>query len=255
MMTLDALDLRSAHSALLRGLRLSSSAGELVGEPNRVHVLPSPLGESLPDGGFPQGGVVELTSPANLGQGVSVALAACAAAQTDARLQGGESSLCAWLDPNATLYAPAVEASGVVLDRLLVVRPPLAQLASCAVRIAASRAFALIVVDLGGVPGTGAAASLASWANVVRRLALAIEGAPTTVLLLTSADEPRAVTLPVCLRLELEARRGASLSIRVTKDRRGRLSGPRQIAWTRPWYEALKKTAAATPVSGRGARP
>ena len=32
-------------------------------------------------GGFPRGGVVELVSPANLGRGVSVALAACAASQ------------------------------------------------------------------------------------------------------------------------------------------------------------------------------
>lgn len=60
-------------------------------------------------------------------------------------------------------------------------------------------------------------------AVVVRKLALAAEESGTTSLLLTSALASRSVPWPVALRIEVE-RRPDALGIRVTKDRRGRVS-------------------------------
>src|SRR6185436_15685048 len=79
-----------------------------------------PLASALPDEGFPRGGVVELASPANLGHGLGIALAACAASQEASVQDGGEMAWCAFLDPDHTLFGPAVQASGIALDRLLV---------------------------------------------------------------------------------------------------------------------------------------
>src|SRR3954470_4870660 len=84
----------------------------------------APLSTVLPEGGFPQGSVVELTSPGNLGHGVSIALSACASSQEASVQSGGEMAWCAFLDPDQTLFGPAVQASGICLERLLVVRPP-----------------------------------------------------------------------------------------------------------------------------------
>src|SRR6476646_4090743 len=102
-----------------------------------------PLASVLPDEGFPQGSVVELASPANLGHGLGVALAACAAAQRASVEHGGQMAWCAFLDPDRTLFGPAVQASGVCLERLLVLRPPRHLLAKVAVRVALSRIFSV----------------------------------------------------------------------------------------------------------------
>src|SRR3954471_3157805 len=82
-----------------------------------------PPASVLPDEGFPQGSVVELASPGNVGHGLGVALAACAASQQASARDGGETAWCAFLDPDRTLFGPAVQASGICLDRLLVLRP------------------------------------------------------------------------------------------------------------------------------------
>lgn len=133
------------------------------------------------------------------------------------------------------LYAPALVQAGIDLERLLVVRPSPQALARTAVKVAASGAFALVVVDvphrndLGGArsPSTSARRGEAhdagvhdAGAVVVRKLALAAEENGTTTLLLTSALAPRAVPWPVAMRVEVE-RRPDALSLRVTKDRRG----------------------------------
>jgi RecA/RadA recombinase len=194
----------------------------------------------LPDGGLPRGAIVEVAAARALGRSTSVALAACAAAQADARLRSGDPSTvgawCAFVDPWSTLHAPAVVASGVDPMRLLVVRPPMDALARSVLRIAQSRAFSMIAVDLAGVPGvevhakegTAAAVRLDRWVNVVRRLALAIEKTDSTVLLLTDAAAPRSMPLPVALRLELECTREKDWVARVAKDRHGRV-GPRVV--------------------------
>lgn len=196
----------------------------------------------LPDGGLPRGAVVEIAASRALGRSTSVALAACAAAQADARLRSGDPNTvgawCAFVDPWSTLHAPAVVASGVDPMRLLVVRPPVDALARSVVRIAQSRAFSMIAVDLAAVPGVEVHSKegpvrLDRWVNVVRRLALAIEKTDSTVLLLTDAAVHRSMPLPVALRLELERTRRVSSGekdwvARVAKDRHGRV-GPRVV--------------------------
>ncbi len=152
---------------------------------------------------------MEVASPHALARGTSLTLQACAAAQAEARLRSGSpdtvGAWCAFVDPWATLHAPAVARAGVDLSRLLVVRPPLEAVARVAVRIARSRAFCIVVIDLAGVPGARAREGirLDRWVNVVRRLALAVEKTDTTVLLSTDLRAPRPLPLPVSMRLEL----------------------------------------------------
>jgi len=188
------------------------------------------LAAALPDGGLPRG-VVELAAPRSLGGATSLALAAVRAGQ-----QKSEHAWCAWIDPEDTLHAPGVVASGVDLTRLLVVRPPRALLGKVAVKLVGSGAFEVVAVDVDAVPGARAPAGRArggkaregkGWAPelLVRKLALAAEPTGSTVLLLTDALLPRAVQWPVALRLELSRPDAHSVSVRIAKDRRGR-TGP-----------------------------
>ncbi len=210
------------------------------------------LDAALPDGGLPRGAVIELTASRGLGRATAVALRACASAQAEARLRSGDPSThgawCAFIDPWSTLHAPGVVQSGVDPTRLLVVRSPEASLARVAVRVAESRAFALIVIDTAGVPGAllqgGGRVRLDRWGTVVRRLALAVERTDTAVLLVTDALAPRAMPLPVAMRLELEHRIDGGerlaglqggllqggLTLRVAKDRHGRVGAPIAVA-------------------------
>jgi recombination protein RecA len=207
----------------------------------RAKVLPVRFGaldEILPDGGLPRGAVVEIAAPYGLGRATSIALAACASAQTEAKLRGGEGTAgawCAWIEASngsgaPLLFAPAAARAGVDLARLLVVRPSPDALARTAARVAESRVFSVVVVDLAGVPGKRAEARLDRWVNPVRRLAMAVEGVESTVVLLTDALSPRPLPLPVALRLELERAAPGRLSVTVAKDRRGRVAAPRTLA-------------------------
>jgi len=189
------------------------------------------LGAALPDGGLPRG-VIELSAPGALGGATSVALAAVRAGQ--ARAPG---AWCAWMDPEGTLHAPGLVASGVDLARLLVVRVPRAELPRVAVKVVASGAFEVVVVDVDVVGGAGASARAEAgkgrrgWPPevLVRKLALAAEPSGATVLLSTDATRPRAVPWPVALRLELSRPGAGTLSVRVGKDRRGRTGAARVI--------------------------
>src|SRR5262249_29706907 len=126
----------------------SVTVGALAPKSRPALRVAAPLASVLPDEGFPQGSVVELASPANLGHGLGIALAACAASQKASVEGGGEMAWCAFLDPDRTLFGPAVQASGVCLDRLLVLRPPRHLLAKVAVKVALSRIFSVITVDV-----------------------------------------------------------------------------------------------------------
>lgn len=198
----------------------------------------SELEHALPDRGLPRG-VIEIASMPKLsgarasafvpesmrGGATAIAISAVGAAHRDPR------AWCAWLTPRSSeeppsLYAPALAQGGVDLDRLLVVRPQPEAFARSIVKVAASGAFEVVIVDVPEtalLPNTrsargGAVQDMAT--VVVRKLALAAEESGTTTLLLTSALSKRSLPLPVALRIEVE-RRPSALGIRVTKDRRG----------------------------------
>src|SRR5579859_1922454 len=118
--------------AELRALLVGRTPGASSRIASVAQALPlgwAELDAALPDGGLPRG-VVELTSPRALGGATSVALAAVRAAQ-----EKDPRAWCAWLDPDATLYAPGVAMAGVDLARLLVVRPSRAELSRIAVKV------------------------------------------------------------------------------------------------------------------------
>ncbi len=203
------------------------------------------LEDVLPDRGFPRG-VVELTAPRALGGATSLALAAVRSGQSRAH-----TAWCAWVDPEGTLHAPGVEASGVDRKRMLVVRPPRAELARVALKVVSSGAFEVVVVDFDAVPGAADEAPAVaaddrrrrraaprSWAPevLVRKLALASEPSGTTVLLLTDSGRARSVPWPVGLRLELARPRRHELLVRVGKDRRGRVG----VAKTVPFHPVIR---------------
>jgi recombination protein RecA len=176
------------------------------------------LDAALPDNGFPRG-VVELAAPRALGGGTSIALALVrAAGARDAR------AWCAWVDPEGTLYAPAVAAAGVELGRLLVVRPPAADAGRIAVKVAEAHAFDVIVVDgLSKAPSRRGRAAPKGVRDeiLIRKLSLAAERGGSTILLLTDSLAPREAPWPVALRLEL-GRAPGHLVVQVAKERRGR---------------------------------
>lgn len=169
-----------------------------------------------------------------LGQVTSLALRVCASAQQQAVVRAGQPSWCAWLDSAGSLYAPGVAAHGVVLDRLLVVRPPAEALARIAVRLVASRVFSVVVIDAVGVPGACVTTALHRWPNVVRRLAIALEGSDTSMVLLTDQSQSRRAGLPVAMRVELTPSAFEQVRVHVAKERRGRIGVPRDIAYARP---------------------
>lgn len=191
------------------------------------------LNRVLPDQGLPRGAVIELSIHGGSALGTSLGLAACRAAQQSALERGGSLPWCAFLDPSGTLYAPGVAASGVVLERLLVVRPPVEALGRVALRIVESAACAVTVIDLLGVPGHSLTVNLTAWLRVIRRLAMGVDGTASSVILLTDAAEQRPLPLPVAQRIELERPSEGKLTVRVVKDKHGRVSSPRSIAWAR----------------------
>jgi recombination protein RecA len=188
------------------------------------------LEDVLPDRGLPRG-VVEIASPGALGGGTSVALAAIRAGQARSK-----DAWCAWLDPEGTLNAPGVAAAGVDLTRMLVVRPPRAQLGRVAVKMMGAGAFEVLVVDFDAIPGAGAEGARGpekkkAWAPevLVRKLALGAEASGATVVLLTDSTRPRTMPWPVALRLELARPSRDAIVVRVAKDRRGRIGPARTV--------------------------
>lgn len=188
----------------------------------------------LPDGGLVRGGVVELAVSGS-GLATTLGLGVVRSFQEQKVASFGASSRpwCAFVDPTGTLYAPGVEASGVALDRLLVVRPPVEAIGRVALKLAESGVFELVVVDLLGTLGRSLDFSLGRFGRIVRRLSMAVDGTNKSVLLVTDAQAPRALPLPVAQRIELTRSSVDRLVVRVAKDRRGRIAAPRPIAWAR----------------------
>lgn len=215
--------------ALTRALRLGAAVPQT--EPCLSFGLPL-LDELLPDGGVLRGAVVELA----VGEGVpatTLMLSACANLQRSHAAVGRELPWCAFLDPSSSLYAPGVIAAGVNPERLLVVRPPVEAVARTALRLAKSPAFELLVVDAVGVPGSGTLVPIETWPRLVRRLAMEVQNTERTIILLTDLSAPRALPLPVAQRIELTRPALDRMTLRVAKDRRGHVTPPRPVAWTR----------------------
>jgi len=243
------LDLDAAALARLASLGVLQGTSTLGNDDASRATIPldwPELERILPDHGLPRG-VIELASPAASAASATSATSATSVTRQGA-LRGGATTIalsalraahaaserawCAWITDKASpsLYAPAVAQAGVDLDRLLVVRPEAQALARTVVKVAASGAFDLVVVDaasgLDGRVGPGAGKGSRSRVDgsvIVRKLALASEETGTSFLLLTNMFASRPVPWPVALRLEVE-RRPDAISVRVTKDRRGRAS-------------------------------
>lgn len=239
----DALSLREGVRSA-RTFQLPAVDEALFSSPSGGTSL---AGGSLGAEGLPKGAIVELSAPRGLCRATTLALSACASAQREARWRAGdatEGAWCAWVDVSGTLHAGGAARLGVDLSKLLVVRPPLEIASRVATRVVTSRAFAVVVLDLASVPGAARGElRLDRWSTPVRRLALAAEGGDTTVLLLTDRYAARSTPLPVAMRLELEASgrssrapsagapsAGDALSIRIAKDRRGRVTSPHSFS-------------------------
>jgi len=186
----------------------------------------------LPDGGLLRGAVVELAVAGQSGLATTLALSAVRATQK-AAAASPSTGVCAFVDPSSTLYAPGVAALGVDLERLWVVRPPLEALGRTALKLAESAVFSLVVIDTVGTLGRPLAVSLGAWGRIVRRLSMAVDGTARSILLVTDAKEPRALPLPVAQRIELSQPERDTLGVRIAKDRRGRVTGLREIACRR----------------------
>jgi recombination protein RecA len=189
----------------------------------------------LPDRGLLRGGVVELAVAGSGTLGTALALAAIRSVQGEARtlLAADQVPWCAFVDASGSLYAPGVLASGVDLSRLLVVRPEPQAIGRVALKLAESGVFSLVVVDTVGTLGKPLPAALGNFARVVRRLSMALDGTSQSVLLLTDETAPRALPLPVAQRLVVARPALDKLAVRVAKDRRGRITPPRTLRWTR----------------------
>lgn len=209
----------------------------------------------LPGGGLPRGAVVELSVSGGVALGTSIALAACRSASESAKTAGGEGPWCAFVDPSSTLHGPGVMGARVELAKLLVVRPSAEALGRTAIRLVESQAFSVVVVDTVGVPGAGVGVGLAAWPRVVRRLAMGADGGGATVLLITDGEARRPLPLPVALRVELQRQAADRLSVRIAKERRGRISAPRTIVWAKPRAKVLPHRPFVTAVPALPAIP
>jgi hypothetical protein len=205
-------------TSVLQRLRVATE------RPEERLALGAPALDDLLSGGVLRGAVVEIAAPRGRARATSLALAACVAAQEEAR-RFGSHALCAWIDPTRTLFGPGVRARGVDLERFLVVTPSLEGLSRTAVRVTESRAFSIVVLDAGSL------SSLDRLPTLVRRLSLATSGTSCSVLLLTDLDARRSTPLPTAARLELSRTQASAITLRVAKDRYGRISASADVPW------------------------
>lgn len=246
----------SATAQNLRTLleQQSRGAAKHLGLPQSAQPLGIPaLDRVLPDGGLPRGQVTELAVSAGTGLATSISLGACRAAQEQARHQGID-CWCAFVDPSGSLFAPGVIEAGVDPRKLLVVQPPEepspaqrrttaapSAINRIAIQLAEARLFSVIIVDIVGATWAAdhtrtapLSPSLSQWGKTIRRIAMAIAGTSTQVLLLTDRAARRTLPLPVALRLELQRRNPSQLWLTVAKDKRGRVSAPQLVCLQEP---------------------
>jgi len=222
----------------------AKSLGVTVGA-TTTDTRPSDLESEADHLGLLPGQITELCTLPEGGTATRLALLSCATAQrgpgqaTDAPLL-----FSAFVDPTRSLFAPGVAALGVELDHLLVVRPPPSELAKITLKLTRSRVFSLIVVDTLGIPGHFIQLDFRDWYRVVRQLKVALEGVPTSILLLTDTTRPRPVQLPVDRRLVLRRSHPERVELRVMKDRfHGHGSSVCRLSGSVTFQRSLRRSA------------
>lgn len=196
------------------------------------------LDAELPGGGWPRGGLVELL-PARTGVGeLALLLPALARLSTDE---------LAWLvcvAPPYPLYAPALQAGGVALSRLLVASAPGRDAAWACQRALEADGVGAVVAWLPEATPT-----------LLRRLQLATEASRTLLFVFRPAACAREAS-PAPLRLALDGE-GERLAVRVLKRRGSACSAPLSIAVSRPFAprHALARPASAAPAARSPAQP
>lgn len=181
-----------------------------AGRAARMPVWPSgfpALDEGLPGGGWPQAGLIEIL-PSRLGVGeLSLFMPVLA---TVTRRPGAR--WCAWVAPPLQPFAPALEAGGIALERLLVMRIPLS---------AARRSFLWAFEQ---ALGSSACDIAFAWARQprsrqIRRLHLAAQRGNTLGVLFRSRGEAREASQAL-LRVAVEPLEGG-VRVRLLKSRGG----------------------------------
>lgn len=190
----DGLEQVLRHPAVWRGRAPSSGGGAVVASGNRA------LDEILPGGGWPLGGLTELLGTAN-GAGELEVLMPALATLTRA------GHLVVWIAPPHIPYAPALQASGLELSRVLWLRPGGA--------VDALWAAEQVLADAGG-------GAVLLWADEVgdrqlRRLQLAAERGGALGVVFRHAGRAEQPS-PAILRVEVMARPGGG-ALRIIKCR------------------------------------
>lgn len=188
--------------------RLVWRAGELarVEQPGIPTGFPA-LDAELPGGGWPTGTLTEFL-PEHHGIGEVRALGPALARIC------AEGRWLAWIAPPYLPYAPALQAAGIDLARVMIVRTRSAQDTLWALE------QALQSGACGAVLGWPEKASFAQ----LRRLQIAAEGSPALALLFRSPLAAREAS-PAALRLHLQSLRG-ELAVKILKRRGGPLARP-----------------------------
>ncbi|HSJ97258.1 MAG TPA: hypothetical protein VLC53_09300, partial [Myxococcota bacterium] len=141
-------DLVRLDPSLRTGRRLAEDLAQQARTPRLATGLDAV--DRLIGGGFPRGQLSEITGPLSSGR-TSLAVALAAAAT-----RAGE--VAAWVDPSDALDPASLEAAGVVVERLLWVRPTrTGDALRCAERLLLARGFALVVLDLHSVDARASA--------------------------------------------------------------------------------------------------
>ena len=201
-----SLDRLLQHPALWRA-RERDGAASTTGLPTGY----AALDRALPGGGWPSQGLIEiLTDRTGIGE-VSLLLPVLARLCSDGR----EGGWLAWIAPPHPPYAPALAACGIHVERVLVVRAPLAEWAmEQALR-------------------SGACSAVLGWAacrerQSLRRLQLAAEQSRCFTVLFRGRHEAQ-LPSPAVLRIALEGTR-QGLEARILKSRGGRAATV-QLGW------------------------
>jgi cell division inhibitor SulA/protein ImuA len=186
------------HPAIWRGTRVA-----------RAEVLPSGFGaldERLPGGGWPRSGLIEILV-SRFGVGELTLLLPLLATLTCSPLARS----CVWVAPPFEPFAPALDAYGVALDRILVVRVPMAHK-----RLRRGSLDAILWAFEQSL-GSGACDLVMAWAKrprpkEIRRLQLAAERGRTLGVLFRPAQAARESS-HATLRMAIQP---AAYGVRVT---------------------------------------